>query len=258
MNIGVTGGCGFLGTKIVNHLRSSGHNVVRLSRNNCQSESSWRFYSLQMPAPKIDLAGLDVIVHCAFDMNAQGSSQLSINGTGAAELAEACRREDIYLVNISSVLAANPKLSWYSRAKHSVEKSVLGAGGTNLRLGVLTDFDDDPFARRVKKLIKKRFVVFLPVPNGWVWQSSVASLLSSIEECLLGNFRNQTRWLGGSHPLLLSQHVAQICDHFERRLHIIKFPLVVAIAFLWPIDRLSRRRSTFSVDALKGLKLPVH
>lgn len=253
MRVAVTGADGFLGMRIQQHLSARGHDVLKLSRRNQTVTADWRPYSLEMPASRIDLTNIQSVVHCAYDMKAIGADHLAINGCGAAELAEACRRSGTYLINVSSVLAASPHVSWYARTKCSIEVSVRGVRGTNLRLGLLTDFAVDPFARKLQAFIQSNPFPILPVPKGWVWQSSLESLLAAIEKSVNYPFMADTIWLGGTQAVSMKNHVAQICAFAGRELSLIELPLLLVKVCLWAPDKVSKKRQTFSIDALNGL-----
>jgi uncharacterized protein YbjT (DUF2867 family) len=253
MQLAVTGANGFLGSKIQEHLVSLGHEVVPFTRRNEMASVNWRMYSLQMPASKIDLTDIEAVVHCAYDMTAVGANHLAVNGSGAAELAAACRRSGTNLINISSVIAARPKVSWYARAKHASEVSVRGVHGTNIRLGLLTNFDDDLFANKVRRLIENRAIPCLPVPKGWVWQSNLESLLTSVSESVNRPHERDIVWLGGQKPVSLKNHIMEICSYVNSNKRLVEAPLISAKMLLWPFEKFSSSRTTFSIDALCGM-----
>lgn len=240
---------------MIDSLKAAEQEVIHLSRRKPDEAAKWLEYDLRMPASSIDLGGADAVVHCAYDMKAKGANHLALNGFAAAQLAAKALSLGVPILNISSVLAARPELSWYARTKHSVEVSVNTCGGVNLRLGVLTDFAVDPFAAGVAKLIERTHSRLLPVPTGWVWQASLHQLRQTVVDCLQNSTRGETIWLARDHSVSLRHHVLQICEYFGYRVKLFEVPLPLLRIPLWTLDQFNHSRSTFSMDALEGLRM---
>lgn len=253
MKIAVTGATGFIGSQVYQHLIRRGYEVVSMSRRRLGSEMLWRNYNLDFPASQIDLTDVSAVVHCAYDMHLKSARHLAVNGSAAAELAEACRRAGCRLLNISSVVAFDPTASWYARTKHATEVSVANSGGTNLRLGVLTEFDVDPLAMRIQKVLELSWVRLIPIPSGWVWQSSLKVLMERIELCFQDDFNQSVLWVAGDHAIRFKQHVSEICEFAGMKVPLIEIPMPIVKGIVFPLDLFSKNRSAFSIDSLNGM-----
>lgn len=69
MNILVTGASGLVGSSLVQHLFSQGHNIFSLQRSKDQSESFWQFNRIP---PELEQASFDAVVHLAGENIATG------------------------------------------------------------------------------------------------------------------------------------------------------------------------------------------
>lgn len=117
MRIGVTGGKGFIGRRIIEALRTRGHEVVALSRGPTENRDGVSFFSGDLADPQSPLAqfvrGLDAVIHCAGEIK-DTTKMRSLHVDGTARLLDAVRAEHtrtgnaLRWVQLSSVGAYGP------------------------------------------------------------------------------------------------------------------------------------------------------
>jgi len=253
MRVAVTGATGFIAGQLKTHLAPNGHEVIALSRRRPSDWDDWRHYTLDMPASKIDLADAEVVIHCAYDMRARGTDHLVINANSAVEIAEACRQTGARLLYVSSVVAAVPDASWYAKTKRNCEISIEQAEGVNIRLGLLKDSDFDPFAKKLVGISKRFSVPLIPVPKGWVWQSTLAEFFATVEQLVSQFSEAKYVWLGGSRPVSFGDHVRDVFKSSGMKRKVIELPLWFFLLVFHVAELFSGKRGVFSTDALRAL-----
>lgn len=173
----VTGATGFIGSRVVAQLRSSGWSVIAAGRRPVDGPRFVRF-DLDSVDPGI-CDGADALVHCALipftepgaeERNRAGSSALWT----AADRAGVSRR-----VFLSSLAAVTPQASQYARCKRAIEDEWTDA--VRLRAGLVVG-DGGLFGRIVR--FARRFHVVPFVDGGeqpvyTVWVDDLAAVVEA-------------------------------------------------------------------------------
>ncbi len=137
---GVTGGSGYLGGRIAARLLADGWEVVSLGRrpSGLAGVGHAPFQLGEAPAPE-SLAGLDALVHCAWDFGRRTWEEIdAVNVGGSRLLFEAAAEAGVgRVVHISTVSASGAPRSMYGRAKLLTEAAAQERGGTVVRPGLL-------------------------------------------------------------------------------------------------------------------------
>ena len=136
--IGITGATGFVGGRLTQQLLQQGQRLRLLVRSDPQQLPD----SIRQQAEIIrgdlhdDTAlqafanGCNAVVHCA--ANVRGNSWqdfANANVDGTSKLIRAMQAQGCsYLLHVSSLAAAQPQLSWYSRSKQQAEQIVNDSG----------------------------------------------------------------------------------------------------------------------------------
>lgn len=136
----ITGANGYVGGVIADAFRVHGWNVVELGRKpSARAAGMFRPFSLNEPPDAQALAGIDVLVHCAYDfspIDEVGIQRSNVDGTlslfRAARAAGAQR-----IIFISSMSAFEGCKSLYGQAKLSVEKKASELGLIIVRPGLV-------------------------------------------------------------------------------------------------------------------------
>lgn len=135
--IGVTGANGYVGGRIIAHLRASGIDVIALVRRPPRSDALARRYSLGEPLERSLLDGIETVVHAAYDASAQGRDIRGRNVTGSLPLLEGLHERGGRMLMVSSLSAFEGARSQYGRAKLELERAVLARDGIVLRPGLV-------------------------------------------------------------------------------------------------------------------------
>jgi nucleoside-diphosphate-sugar epimerase len=137
---GVTGASGYLGGRIASRLAQAGWEVVGLGRRPSGLEGvSDAEFRLGEPVRPEALAGLDALVHCAWDFGQRSWDDIDeVNVQGTRALFDAAGDAGVgRLIHISTVSASGVPRSMYGRAKRATETAALERGGTVVRPGLL-------------------------------------------------------------------------------------------------------------------------
>jgi nucleoside-diphosphate-sugar epimerase len=135
--IAVTGANGYVGGRILAHLRSSGLDALALVRRPAAGAEHERRYALGEPLDDGALEGVETVVHAAWDASARGPEVDVLNVRGSLPLIDAAAARGGRVVLISSLSAHRSARSDYGRAKLALEREVLDRGGIALRPGLV-------------------------------------------------------------------------------------------------------------------------
>lgn len=137
--VAITGADGFVGASLERLLTERGRAVARLVRRPSRS-GDVPFRLGDAPDPG-SLAGVDALVHCAYDFRPREWDELArVNVRGSERLFAAARAAGVRrLVFVSSVSAFETCVSTYGRGKLVVEEAALKSGGAVVRPGLVWD-----------------------------------------------------------------------------------------------------------------------
>jgi nucleoside-diphosphate-sugar epimerase len=126
--IAITGATGFIGEELTNHLLASGNKVLALSRKKPvlkHSNLDWKFYDLEKELNAEELKGIDVVIHCAYQIwTKEQSDSDSINLKATRTLANYCEENQIQFVFLSSFSAHAKATSHYGTHKFQLENEL--------------------------------------------------------------------------------------------------------------------------------------
>ena len=107
MTVGITGASGYVGSLIEARLRNDGHSVLRLVRNPGPGD---RHYELSSFETARTLAGIDTLIHCAWDMRLVSWRDISItNVEGSQRLLKLAESAGVSeMIFISSMRRLHP------------------------------------------------------------------------------------------------------------------------------------------------------
>lgn len=136
--VGITGMSGYLGSVIGEGFRTSGWQTVALGRRPAAGpDVPWRHFDLADGPSAGLLAGLDVLVHCAYDMQAYRRDEVwRRNVEGSRRLLEAGREVRRTIV-LSSMSAYDGTEQVYGQAKLAIERHASAAGAVIVRPGLV-------------------------------------------------------------------------------------------------------------------------
>ena len=139
--VAITGSQGYVGRHIARAAVDSGYEVLALDRRQPR-EGEWRFYDLAGPPDAELLRGVDVVVHCAYDLSLTRAADIArVNVQGTRQLVAAAASTGARFCLISSMSAYAGTRQLYGRAKLASERDVLKAQGQVARLGLVYGLD---------------------------------------------------------------------------------------------------------------------
>lgn len=136
--VGITGATGYVGRMVEQRLRAHGCTTVPLARRPPSDEGTWRSFDLGAPVASSTLAGIDTLVHCAWDLRVKDRTAVwRTNVDGTTRLLDAARVSGVRVVFVSSMSAYDGTTQLYGLSKLACEDAVISAGGTVTRLGLV-------------------------------------------------------------------------------------------------------------------------
>jgi nucleoside-diphosphate-sugar epimerase len=135
--IGVTGASGYVGGRILAHLRTSGFETVAMVRRPATTDARARPYALAQSLDPSLLDGVEWVVHAAYDLSQVGDAVGVVNCKGSLPLLDALAARGGRAVLISSLSAFDGAGSDYGRAKLELERAVLERDGVVVRPGLV-------------------------------------------------------------------------------------------------------------------------
>jgi nucleoside-diphosphate-sugar epimerase len=135
--VAITGATGYLGGIICERLELDGWHTVRLVRT--PREPGSRRYVIGLPPEPDVLAGVDVLVHCAYDMSLTSQGKIwGANVEGTLRLLEAASDAGVQrTIVLSSMSAYDGTQQLYGRAKLDIEQHARRFGAISVRPGLV-------------------------------------------------------------------------------------------------------------------------
>src|SRR5579863_8487055 len=133
-SIAITGATGYIGSLLLRRFQDQGAPVVALVRSPGITDSARRHYDMAEPPSSDLLAGVDVLIHCGWDLSlVKRDAAWSVNVVGTERLLDLARRSGVKrVVFISSMSAFDGTKQLYGRSKLSAERATFDNGGAVL------------------------------------------------------------------------------------------------------------------------------
>ncbi len=133
----VSGASGYLGGVVADRLQEEGWQTFRLVRS--QEGGSPRRFVLGAAAPPGLLEGVDLLVHCAYDMAIRRREDIwRVNVQGTNRLLEAARDAGVgRVIVVSSMSAFEGTTQLYGQAKLQIEMAARRFGACSVRPGLV-------------------------------------------------------------------------------------------------------------------------
>jgi NADH dehydrogenase len=138
--VAITGANGFVGSALLQTFADAGWRVIALTRRPIADPPvEWRRYDLLDDcAPAGLLAGVDVLVHCAYARRRPGADAFATNVHAAKMLFDAARGAGTkQLIFVSSLAAGGDAPSEYGRQKFRIEQMLDPNADTVVRAGLV-------------------------------------------------------------------------------------------------------------------------
>jgi nucleoside-diphosphate-sugar epimerase len=134
----ITGSNGYVGGCVKNYFAARGWEILELTRQPKAGMRAVKFQLGEKISPD-DLAGVNALVHCAYDFNPLRWDEIrAVNVDGSRKLFEAARAAGVgKIIFLSSISAFDGCRSLYGKAKLEIEKIALDGGALVIRPGLV-------------------------------------------------------------------------------------------------------------------------
>jgi nucleoside-diphosphate-sugar epimerase len=262
--IAVTGANGYIGRRIVSHLRASGGDAIALVRHPQAAglpsgiDPPARRYALGEPLEPSTLDGIETVIHAAWDLSSRGVAVRDVNVRGSLPLLDELAARGGRAVLVSSLAAFAGARSLYGQAKFELERLVLERGGVVVRPGIVFGVDGGGLFGAMAAAISRRSFVPL-VGGGWqrLFVTHDEHLCGLIAATIDGRF-GPDRPVFAAHelPTTLRAIAVQLAQVHGRRLTVIPLPQRLAYLGLRSVE-IAGLSLPFRSDSLLSLTNPI-
>jgi nucleoside-diphosphate-sugar epimerase len=256
--IAVTGASGYVGGRILSHVRANGVEALALVRRPAAEDERVRRYALAEPLDSSLLDGVETVVHAAYDLSCRGQQIRAVNCAGSLPLLDGVAARGGRVVLISSLSAFIGARSEYGRAKLELENAVLERGGVVLRPGLVFGRHAGGLFGAMVRAISRRAVT--PMVGGGrqrLFITHDASLCELVTAIVSGRVQPAGALFAAREiPTTLRTVAHEIARARGRRLKVI--PLAPSLAYLGLRSlELTGLPLPFRSDSLRSLSNPI-
>jgi nucleoside-diphosphate-sugar epimerase len=256
--IAVTGASGYVGGRILTHLRAQGLETVALVRRPAPGDQGARRYALDTPLEDSVLDGVEMVVHAAYDLSQQGGGIRAVNFSGSLPLLDGLAARGGRVLLISSLSAFEGARSQYGRTKLELERAVLERDGVVLRPGLVFGAHASGLFGAMSGALSTRALV--PLIGGGSQRLFVThdEHLCELVAAIAGGRVQADRPLFAAHevPTTLRAIAAQIARAHGRGLRAIPLPPGLVQAGL-RLAEIAGLGLPFRSDSLRSLQHPI-
>jgi nucleoside-diphosphate-sugar epimerase len=261
--IAVTGANGYVGGRILRHLRAGGIDTIAFIRRPGPGEEQARSYALDTPLDPSLLDGIDMVVHAAYDPSERGEDARTVNFSGSLPLLDGLVERGARALLISSLSAFEGARSQYGRTKLELERAVLERGGTVLRPGLIfgagagRHATGGLFGAMVAALSGRALVPL--IAGGWqrLFVTHDEHLCELVVAITTGQLQAESPLFAAHEvPTTLRAIAEQIARAHDRRLTAITVPTALAYSGL-RLAEIAGLGVAFRSDSLRGLVNPI-
>jgi nucleoside-diphosphate-sugar epimerase len=156
----ITGSNGYVGGCMKNYFAAHGWEILELTR---QPKTGTRGVKFQLGAEisAAAFAGVEVLVHCAYDFTPLKFSEIrAVNVAGTEKLFQAARAAGVKkIICISTISAFAGCKSLYGKAKLEIEKTALDYGALVIRPGLVYGDDSGGMFGRLTAQVRKSALI---------------------------------------------------------------------------------------------------
>ena len=152
--VAITGTTGYLGGVLQRRVASTGAHVIALNRTASGShEKQFRLGGKLLPDL---LDGVDLLIHCAYDMTARDPSEIwDINVEGTRRLLDLAIASGVTrIVVLSSMSAYEGTRQLYGQAKLQIERDAMDVGAITIRPGLVYGPRAGGMVGKLQKLVR--------------------------------------------------------------------------------------------------------
>ncbi len=257
--IAVTGANGYVGGRILSHLRAEGLEAIAFVRRPAPGDQSERRYALAEPLEDSLLDGVDTVVHAAYDLSCRGEEEIrEVNFRGSLPLLDGLAARGGRALLISSLSAFDGARSDYGRTKLELERAVLERDGIALRPGLVFGARADGlFGSMVAALSRRALAPLISGGHQRLFVTHDEALATLVSE-LAGGRADQKGPVFAAHevPTSLRAIATEIAAAQGRRLRVISLPSALVRVGLRCAE-MAGVELPFRSDSLRSLSHPI-
>ena len=228
----VTGASGYVGSRVADHLANAGWDVIALCRkppDASRSQVSHIPYDLATTPSPETLAGVDALVHAAYDFSHTRQADITrVNVEGSRLLFAAAREARIdRVIYISSVAAFPGARSLYGRAKLETERLATEVGASVVRPGLVWGPQGAAILGALSAAVERLPIVPLPAPRELEFTLVHEGDLALLVERILGLWPDVTERLfvaASDQALTLLALLRSVAEQAGRRRYFVQVP----------------------------------
>lgn len=227
-NCAITGSNGYVGGLIKNYFTAKGWEIIELTRLPRPNTISVKFQLGEDISPSV-LAGVNAVVHCAYDFKLLTKAEIwAVNVAGAEKLFKAALEAGVEkIVFLSTISAFSGCRSLYGKAKLEIEKIALNYGAHVVRSGLV--YSDSPGGMFGKLTEQVRNASLIPlIGDGSQIQFLVhhEDLCNIVERCASGSINSNTKLItaSNSNPWKFKKLLIEIARRFNKNIKFISLP----------------------------------
>ena len=256
--VGVTGANGYLGGVLLGAFEREGWDAVALVQPSRANRIRTIPYDLSLPLNPAALRGVDVLVHCAYDLSQRSPRDIwRVNVEGTERLLAAARTAGIRRSIVLSSIAAFPGTrQLYGRAKLAIEAVADKYGAIVVRPGLVFGPHAGGLMGAMRRSLKSPVVPLLS-PHSYQFLIHEDDLARAIIH-LAGISKPPAGPITVAHPepITVRLLLESMAAGDSRRVFLIPFPWRLAFLGLKALERLGMKLA-FRSDSVWGLAHPV-
>jgi uncharacterized protein YbjT (DUF2867 family) len=235
MKIAITGGTGFIGRHLAQHLIDEGHQVVLLARGAAANRfgPNTRFVASDLSDAELlteSFSGCDAVAHCAGinrEIGKQTYRKVHVEGTQNA--IKAARQAGVRKVVLMSFLRARPKCgSAYHESKWAAEEIVRHSGldYTIIKSGMVYGLGDHMLDHLSHAVYTFPLFAMVGFNEKRVRPLAIEDLVEVLSAALVGNrLSGQTVSITGAEEIYLSEAVRRVARVCGRTIRMVRAPI---------------------------------
>ncbi|MFK7972861.1 MAG: NAD-dependent epimerase/dehydratase family protein [Bacteroidia bacterium] len=255
MTIGITGANGFIGSELLAHFSTQGHELIAFVRPGVALSIDASIVQYQLGAEDDDVAAAlqrcDVLIHTAYANAANQPDASRLNRDGLTFILKHLKPTG-RLVFLSTMSAHEDAISEYGQSKLELEALLKETSHVVLKLGLV--LGEGGLFFTIKEAIEK--LPFIPlVGNGAqpIHLLPMADLITAIDSIISNAHIKGTFLLGKPSSQNLKSVYTLIGEKLGKKPRFIGVPYWMMYTALWVLEKLPGKRG-ITTENLKGLK----
>jgi nucleoside-diphosphate-sugar epimerase len=259
IKIAITGADGFVGRHLVNFFSNKNFEVIELSRTtNPQSSYQHQYYYLGKK--KLKLAGIDVLIHCAYDFSLADYIDIQrVNVQGSLNLFKQAKEAGVNkIIHLSSMSAFDSAVSHYGKAKYAIEEASKLFGVIQVRPGLIFSAQNHGLIGALERLVKNfKILPLVGFGKQFFYPCHINDLANLLLHLLINSECNDVITAASEEKINLKQLLELLALLRNKKVFFIPVPLALIYSGL-KLSELFKFNIKFRSDSLTSIKFCNH